>query len=271
MEQPEEGFDSDDLSLLSLDIDTADHAESADTADTADSADNDRNRKAKKHRKRYVVNLFPRIIKSDIRRFYPRMLANTCNSHDPILISSFLRTYCLPDFTSSDILPSEIAHNDGFQTEFSLAGLGLATIAFILQFDLMPDSTMLILGSSIKQFRDDPNRSEIYINMEFSGTKLFEVVRPESLSDSDAPEQSTMLTSVALEIDKYLDMARCLPTSSPVPVTQGEQRLSHPSIAMPMIQRRLSDSPFFMSNQCTLKIVLDGRHRLCSMECATDG
>eukprot|EP01033_Poteriospumella_lacustris_P018688 gene18688-13459_t len=35
--------------------------------------------------------------------------------------------------------------------------------------------------------------------MEFSGTKLFEVVRPESLSD--APEQSTMLTSVALEID----------------------------------------------------------------------
>ena len=262
MEQPEQGFDSDDLSLLSLDI-----ADAADTADAAVSADNDRNRKAKRHRKRYVVNLFPRIVKSDIRRFYPRMLANTCNSHDPILISSFLRTYCLPDFSSVDILPSEIAHNDGFQTEFSLAGLGLATIAFILQFDLMPDSTMLIKDSSIKQFRDDPNRSELCVNMEFSGTKLFEVVRPESLSD--APEQPTMLASMALEIDKYLDMARCLSTSSPVTVAQGGQRLSHPSIAMPMIQRRLSDSPFFMSNRCSLKLVLDARHRLCSMECIT--
>lgn len=247
-----EGFHSDDPSDLSL-------------ADDGDDADNYRNRKAKKHRKRYVVNLFPRIVKSDIRRFYPRMLANAGNSHDPSLITSFLRTYCLPDFSSVDILPSEIADKDGFQTEFSLEGLGLATIAFILQFDLMPDTTMLIKGSSIKQFRDDPNRSELFITMEFSGTKLYEFVPPETLSDAPQP---TMLTTLALETDKYLDMIRCLSTSLPVPVAEG-QRLSYPSIAMPTMQKRLSKSPFFMSNLCTVKLVLDARHRFCSMECNT--
>eukprot|EP01031_Cornospumella_fuschlensis_P040576 gene40576-49469_t len=41
------------------------------------------------------INLFPRIIKKDIRRDYAAMFTNVLNTVDPVLMSKFMNTYCV--------------------------------------------------------------------------------------------------------------------------------------------------------------------------------
>jgi len=42
--------------------------------------------------------VIPRVVKNDIRRFFPRMVANVYNYNDPDLMASFMQTYYTPDF-----------------------------------------------------------------------------------------------------------------------------------------------------------------------------
>lgn len=210
----------------------------------------------KKPRKRYVVNLFPRIIKSDIRRFYPRMFANVANSHDPALMASFMRTYCLPQFSSIDILQC----GDGTSPSFALTGVGAAISSTLLQLETMPDASLIIHNAAIKQFRDTPDQSELTLNLEFIGTKLFDVVCPSDVED-------TALKSLANETNAYLETFRRLPSSTPI-LLPPELALQKPyqCVSMSNILKRPAVQPFSIRGMATVRLRLDAKHRFCNME-----
>eukprot|EP01033_Poteriospumella_lacustris_P016509 gene16509-11806_t len=210
----------------------------------------------KKQRKRYVVNLFPRIVKCDIRRFYPRMFANVANSHDPALTASFIRTYCLPQFSSTDIMQCE----DGTSPSFSLTGVGAAISVTLLELETMPDVTLIIHNAAIKQFRDTPDQSELSFSVEYVGTKLFDVVCP---SDAEDPA----LQSLANDTNEYLEMFRQLPSSTPIELPQTLALQSpYQCISMPSLLKRPAAQPFAMRGMATVRMRLDAKHRFCSME-----
>lgn len=216
----------------------------------------------KKRRKRYVVNLFPRVVKSDIRRFYPRMFANVANSTDPILLRSFMETYCSPQFHSVDILPSEIANRSGGGSSyFAIDNLGLAVLLYIFQFELFPDSSLLLTGSSIKQFRDDPERSELTISLKFFGTKAYDFV---SNNEVGANQSAYRL---AEEYDDFANAFRLVPTSvEAVPPGEGDHNNCVSSNSFPLACLRPSTRPFTISTELHCRIVLDSNNRFCSME-----
>jgi hypothetical protein len=210
----------------------------------------------KRQRKRYVVNLFPRIVKCDIRRFYPRMFANVANSHDPTLMTSFMRTYCLPQFSSVDILQCD----DGTSPSFSLTGIGAAISATLLQLETMPDASLIIHNAAIKQFRDTPDQSELSFSVEFVGTKLYDVVCP---SDAEDPA----LQSLANDTNEYLETFRRLPSSTPIELPQALALQSpYQCISMPSLLKRPAAQPFAMRGIATVRMRLDAKHRFCSME-----
>ena len=62
--------------------------------------------KKRLNKKRYTVNLFPRIIKRDLRRLYPRMLSNVMNAGDPCLLAAFFATFARPDCSFNQQCPN---------------------------------------------------------------------------------------------------------------------------------------------------------------------
>ncbi len=43
--------------------------------------------------------IIPRVVKNDIRKYFPRMLANVYNANDFQFMANFMQTYYTPDFT----------------------------------------------------------------------------------------------------------------------------------------------------------------------------
>lgn len=215
----------------------------------------------KKHRKRYVVNIFPRVIKSDIRRYYGRMIANVCNSFDPVLMKSFMSTYCVPHFSSVDKLPTELVSQlPNIQSSYTSEGLDAATALFICQFELMPDTSALLRGSSIKQFLGDNSRSELTVYIEFMGTKLYHIDSQAAMSDNH-----NKIERMAGELDRFLDLLRLLPTSTTdlaLPLTDS----AIPCAGIPSLNKRVSAKPFSLRSLCRLQITLDANNRLSRME-----
>lgn len=219
----------------------------------------------KKRRKRYVVNLFPRIVKSDIRRFYPRMLANISNSCDPHLVKSFMETYCVPRFQSLDVLPSEVAVRvPDVRSMISMEGLSAAIVLYILQFELMTDSCFLLKGSTIKQFRDDPDRSELNISMEFRGTKVYNLVKTENNENNS---EESALCKLAEDMDSFLNAFRFLSSSTQEEVPLSTNSLTtSPCNSIPSKRKILSPQPFTISNCFNFRIILDSNNRFCILE-----
>lgn len=218
----------------------------------------------KKRRKRYVVNLFPRIVKSDIRRFYPRMLANISNSCNPQLVKSFMETYCVPRFQSLDVLPSEVAVRvPDVRSMISMEGLHAAIVLYILQFELMTDSCFILKGSTIKQFRDDPDRSELNISMEFRGTKVYNLIKTESNENNS---EESALCKLAEDMDSFLNAFRFLSSSIQEAPFSTNSMITSPCNSIPSKRKILSPQPFTISNCFNFRIILDSNNRFCVLE-----
>lgn len=223
--------------------------------------ESDRTVVKKKHRKRYVVNLFPRVVKSDIRRYYGRMITNVCNSFDPALMKSFMSTYCVPHFSSVDKLPTELVSQlPNIQSSYTSEGLDAATALFVCQFELMPDTSALLRGSSIKQFLDDNSRSELTVYVEFMGTKLYHI-EPQAAK----PDNYNKIERMAGELDGFLDLLRLLPTST-TDLTMPPIDSTVPCVGIPSLNKRLSAKPFSLRSLCRLQITLDANNRMSRME-----
>eukprot|EP01033_Poteriospumella_lacustris_P020193 gene20193-14754_t len=104
----------------------------------------------RRNKKRYRANFFPRIIKRDLRRLYPKMLSNAINSSDPQLLSAFFSTFARPDclFTPCDsqkaaavINPTRAKMPSSDPNSPTFANLRTFLLTFAVQCDLMPDVT----------------------------------------------------------------------------------------------------------------------------------
>lgn len=193
-----------------------------------------RNRQRAPHhalRKKYLVNLFPRIIKRDIRRFYPRMIANIYNSFDSQMLLSFLRTYSLPTVSSIDSMPTAaLVAMPTLPESIAMKGFEDGILSFLMAIELVPDATLEVRRSDIRQFRNVVGRSELDIEFVASGTKLFDLVLNEGSNDKyhmhhvvrqveqEFKDQSDMEVAhsapVLHQIHAYLDATRFFPRTA---------------------------------------------------------
>lgn len=155
-------------------------------------------KQSRSSRKRYTVNKFPRIVKSDIRRKLPIMICNVINSNDFILLSSFLKTYCLPYCKLSDIIPARDKILPRETCQFDVEGVNSMAIYLYTQFELAPDLVMELRDMEIKQFLDCSDVSELIVNFNFRATKVYDI-EPTSLISSDYYVISTLKSDSVVE------------------------------------------------------------------------
>jgi hypothetical protein len=200
------------------------------------------------------------------------MLVNVANSTNPTLMKSFLETYCLPQFYSVDILPNEIANQSpGVVSQFVLDDLHSSFVLYLFQLELIPDCSVLLKESSIKQFRDDPDRSELSISVEFMGTKAFDFYLPESEGEfaagSSSALQKNQLYTIAEELNEFLNVLRYLPSSIEEPQLDDECSSNKIScLTFPSAWKRKCRRPFTMKCEVRFRIVLDSSNKFCSLE-----
>ncbi len=159
--------------------------------------------KKRMNKKRYTVNLFPRIIKRDLRRLYPRMLSNVMNAGDPCLLAAFFATFARPDCSFNQQCPNRKSP----EVE-SFRNLDTLLLQFAVQCDLMPDMTIQLQNSSIHLFRHTPDHkntpkfsSEIQCEMVFSGTVLYAYDRT-STSDMALEMENCLLSDACPRISQ---------------------------------------------------------------------
>jgi hypothetical protein len=153
---------------------------------------------SKQKRKRRKVHLFPRVIKRDIRRQLPYMLANALNASDSVHLSHFLDRFCRPECSLIDDFP-KVAAMLGMNTfRLSLLGINNLILHFTAQMEAVPDFAVRLHSSAIKQYLHEP-RSEIICKVSFLGTKVFDLIPSESAQHTSIG-QAAMIASSTLNL-----------------------------------------------------------------------
>jgi hypothetical protein len=146
------------------------------------------------NKKRYRANLFPRIVKRDIRRLYPRMLANVVNAGNAQLVGAFFATFARVDCLFS----KESLRNDPSIDKPTFNNLEMFLLHFAIHCDLAPDVTVGLEHCKIHRYlcasehKNNPKfSSEIVCDMVITGTKIYSYDR-------------VTASPVALQIEDYL-------------------------------------------------------------------
>lgn len=198
-------------------------------------------------RKRYVVSLFPRVIKRDIRRMYPRMLANLVNGCDPEQLLSFFATYSV----ASMEFRSEFQNKEHPVADNGVYGLVSNIIA---EQELMPDFTLSIKRAYVKQFLFVKDKSQIIVEVHCSGTKIYEY-DPKYSDDEDS-------ASLTLQImDETLNSLRTSENEVAFSLAKCQEN-SKKSIENSTARKILSTQPFKVVIQGFLTLDLDENHRI---------
>lgn len=224
----------------------------------------------RRNKKRYRANFFPRIIKRDLRRLYPKMLSNAINSSDPQLLSAFFATFARPDclFTPCDSYPTAAVVNpirgkvpSSEPNSPTFADLRTFLLTFAVQCDLMPDITFDIRSARIHQYRRESEHknnplfvSEVVCDIVFSGTIVYEYD----------------LNTVSMEghqVELFLrNKAKHQPVASP---PEDDQQLV-PALVPPSIaqrKRRILDRYITLRSEGVTRLIVDNDNRISGMFC----
>lgn len=158
-ECPEGDSESDDLNCL--------FAEPSRTTST----------KKKRIRTNRRLYPFPRIVKRDIRRMYPSMLANVMNSGDLSFLSSFLEEFASKRCQFIDYFPGSSDINLSWNRTF----VGMpAVMQYFSSFwnstsqAFIPDFHIKVRWAAIKQFLNQ-DHSELMCGLSFSATPIYDL------------------------------------------------------------------------------------------------
>lgn len=124
-----------------------------------------------KRRKRPRVSEFPRILKTDMRRYLATMFCNVMNSADSRFISSFFRQVCVSscrsvDYSCCPSLPRKVP------IKF-LDGLDAIIDRLCEDLHAIPDFALSI-KESFTQHRLDQPGSKVVMKVQVKGTKVFQ-------------------------------------------------------------------------------------------------
>lgn len=122
---------------------------------------------------KYRASLFPRVIKRDVRRLFPQMVANVWNSSDPALFRAFFETFATSNFSVSGIPEVVLDDINGVVKQPPKDMDGLVS-HYEVEQDLMVDVVVHLEESGIKQFLHRSNHSQVIIQYQICGTKLYE-------------------------------------------------------------------------------------------------
>lgn len=201
------------------------------------------------NKKRYRVSLFPRVVKRDIRRFLPQMLANVMNAADPLLMRSFFSTFALPSFAMMG--PTETNVLNDVVKKPPHGDMDSVVMNFAVEQDLLPDLAISLDGAGIRQFLNRKDESHVVCRLTLMGTKLYEYEK----CDSCHP--------MAITVDSYLEHLRPISKA----VTEVEiNNYSPPFSAVASTRKLLLRKPFQIFSQGILTLKLDENNRIKVLE-----
>jgi hypothetical protein len=128
----------------------------------------------KKKRKRYYVpvKLYPRIMKSDIRRYFSKMMVNSFNSCTDEMMEGFLRTYALPDCHMIRFAPHAVVANVP-KLQYVEGASNIVSI-FWKQMKVFPDIAVRLIDCMIApNIVDREEGSKVIFDIESRFTKVF--------------------------------------------------------------------------------------------------
>lgn len=201
------------------------------------------------NKKRYRVSLFPRVVKRDIRRFLPQMLANVMNAADPLLMKSFFSTFALPSFgmrgpTETNVLNEVVKKPPN-------GDMDALVMNFAVEQDLLPDLAVSLDGAGIRQFLNRKDESHVVCRITLMGTKLYEY------------EKCDACHPMAITVDSYLEHLR--PISKAVSETEINN-YAPPFSTVASTRKLLLRKPFQINMQGALTLKLDENNRIKFLE-----
>lgn len=107
-------------------------------------------KRCRPNKKRYRVSLFPRVVKRDLRRFYPQMMANVMNAADSFLLRAFFTTFAGPSFEMTG--PVEINELYDAVRQPNFGDIDALVLNFAIEQELLPDLALSLNGAGIRQF-----------------------------------------------------------------------------------------------------------------------
>jgi hypothetical protein len=134
-----------------------------------------------------------RVFRRDIRRRYGEMWVNVNNYHDPSLLDAWFREFCRPDCQFYTFKPSPqtssdretlVAYEKLGKKEEAILGLNDIISAFIMNFELMPDSVARLKECQVRVIQGSSG-SRIVGKIIIRGTKLLHVVQIEKENNSN--------------------------------------------------------------------------------------
>lgn len=199
-----------------------------------------RRKRCRANRKRYVVNQFPRVVKRDIRRWLPRMLANAINSCDVRVLRGYFVACSLPQVSVVDYRRTDTGDLRLEDPVPGLSDLDSFLLMMACYIELTPDTTLTLIKADIRQYRDnDENCCDLVCMFYCTGTRLYD------FDTSLEPVVYTESASVALSTDSFggLDLSRTLANKRKV----------------------LRSVPMAAHCLCRLTLTLDAQHRIRHM------
>lgn len=125
-----------------------------------------------KKRLRYKEDGLPRIMRNDIRWYYPQMFMNTVNSGDFHKMKGYFRTFMTEP--CKFIVDHEINPSFGIPHRLLVNGSKLMAYYLLGVFAIFPDFILTMTNSQIITAREWTG-SKITINVELKSTKLFDI------------------------------------------------------------------------------------------------
>lgn len=127
----------------------------------------------RKKRKRYYipVNLFPRIMKNDIRRSYSQMMVNSFNSCSEHMMQGFLATYATSDCHMIRFAPHAVISN--VPNIQYVEGISNIVSVFQREINACPDVVVRLTNCAILPHRDPNEGSKVICDLEMKYTKVF--------------------------------------------------------------------------------------------------
>lgn len=182
------------------------------------------------NKKRYRVSMFPRVFKRDLRRLYPRMLANILNSDDSSLLRSFFATFSVPFCNVSGETATMVKDQPLLKPPTS--DVDDLVLNFSIEQELMPDLAVTMKGASIKQYLNRNGHSQVICGIQFVGMKVYEY------------ERTATTNQAALAVDEYLNQLR--PISSFIMEDMGNSSIHYvPTVSsISASKKTLLEKPF---------------------------
>lgn len=197
--------------------------------------------------------VIPRVVKNDIRKYFPRMLANVYNSNDYLFMLSFMQTYYTPDFTLIQQLfgkppfawncihysePFHIGNIDQLPMgKYEFHGLEQCACYWRERVESMPDGIFQLIHSDIQILSDDIG---VYrIDFRLSGTQL--VVKEEVKVNALMVDTSDPLCPV-YTFDKAIPPVVHSPDTLPTTTTTPPFNIEYDEDLLPHNQYDSSES-----------------------------